>query len=67
VAAADGAWALFRLVDKAQLDPASAGDRLKLDYAIPGGGKVLIELRTGSAAFNPFRLRELQAFACPQE
>ncbi|MBT9489219.1 MAG: type VI secretion system membrane subunit TssM [Rubrivivax sp.] len=63
----EGAWALFRLVDKAQIDPSSAGDRLKLTFSAPGGSKAVVEVRTGSAAFNPFRLRELQTFACPQE
>lgn len=68
VANLEGSWALFKLVDKGQLDASSAGDRLKLIYTAPGGGaRASIELRTGSAAFNPFRLRELQAFACPQE
>ena len=63
----EGAWALFRLVDKGQLDAASAGDRLRLGYTAGNGQKATIELRVGSAAFNPFRLRELDSFACPQE
>lgn len=69
VVQAEGAWALFRLVDKGQMDAAaSVGDRVKLIYSTPGNvQKAVIEVRTGSAAFNPFRLRELQTFACPQE
>lgn len=68
VANVEGAWALFKLVDKGQLDASSAGDRLKLIYTAPGGaGRASIEIRTGSAEFNPFRLRELQGFACPKE
>ncbi|HYD75473.1 type VI secretion system membrane subunit TssM [Ramlibacter sp.] len=65
-AAAEGAWALFRLVDKGTVDPASTGDRLRVSYAA-GASRALLELRTGSAAFNPFRLRELEAFSCPRE
>lgn len=64
----EGAWALFKLVEKGQLDASSAGDRLKLNYtAQAGAGRASIEIRTGSAEFNPFRLRELQGFACPKE
>ena len=36
-------------------------------YTAPGGSRALLELRTGSAAFNPFRLRELESFSCPRE
>jgi type VI protein secretion system component VasK len=67
VAAVDGAWALFRLVDKGVIDPASSGDKLRVVYSPPGGARTVLEIRTGSAAFNPFRLKELGAFACPQE
>lgn len=67
VASTEGAWALFRLVDKGQVDPVSAGDRLRLSYSAANGAKVVLDLRTGSAEFNPLRLRELNGFACPQE
>ena len=46
------------------LDPASTGDKLRVAYSA-GGSRALLEVRTGSAAFNPFRLRELEAFNCP--
>lgn len=65
VANVEGAWALFRLVDKGTIDPASAGDKLRVSYTAPSGAKAQLEIRTGSAAFNPFRLRELAAFSCP--
>lgn len=62
--AADGAWALFRVVDRGTQDAAVTGDRMRLTYA-SGAGKATVDLRVGSAAFNPFRLRELETFACP--
>jgi type VI secretion system protein ImpL len=65
VANVEGAWALFRLVDKGTIDPSSAGDKLRVSYTAPSGAKAQLEIRTGSAAFNPFRLRELAAFNCP--
>jgi type VI secretion system protein ImpL len=65
VVAVEGPWALFRFVDKGTLDPSSSGDRLRMGYTAVDGAKVTIELRTGSSAFNPFRLRELNDFACP--
>ena len=67
VASADGPWALFRLVDKGALDPASTGDRVRVNYSAPSGSRAQLELRTGSAAYNPFRLRELESFGCPRE
>jgi len=67
VVAVEGAWALFRLVDRGQVDPASGGDKLRLGYTAGNGQKAVLELRVGSAAFNPFRLRELDGFGCPQE
>lgn len=66
-ASADGPWALFRLVDKGAVDPAATGDRLRVAYSGPGGARAQLEFRAGSAAFNPFRLRELEAFGCPRE
>ncbi|MFN9212809.1 MAG: ImcF-related family protein, partial [Betaproteobacteria bacterium] len=62
--AADGAWALFRVVDKGTADPGVTGDRMRLTYAA-SAGRATLDLRVGSAAFNPFRLRELETFACP--
>ncbi|MBI5276028.1 MAG: type VI secretion system membrane subunit TssM [Burkholderiales bacterium] len=67
VAAADGAWAIFRLVDKGSADPSATGDRVRTGFSGPGGARAQLELRTGSAAYNPFRLRELEAFGCPRE
>ena len=67
LAAAEGPWALFRLIDKGTPEPGSGGDKLRVAFAAPNGAKVILELRAGSSAFNPFRLREIDAFACPRE
>jgi type VI secretion system protein ImpL len=67
VVAADGPWALFRLLDKGTTDPSVTGDKVRVGYSISNGQRTVLELRTGSAAYNPFRLRELESFACPRE
>ena len=67
VASAEGPWALFRLVDKGAIDPASTGDRMRVNFSSPAGARAQLELRTGSAAYIPFRLRELESFGCPRE
>lgn len=67
VVSVDGPWALFRLVDKGTVDPSSTGDRIRVSYATNNGGRSMLEIRTGSAAYNPFRLRELESFGCPRE
>ena len=66
VVSADGAWSLFRLVDKGVPDPSSTGDRLRVSYGSASGARAVLDIRTGSAAFNPFRLKELSAFVCPR-
>lgn len=67
VVAVDGPWALFRLVDKGIPDPSVTGDKLRISYSAGSGQRAVLELRTGSAAFNPLRLRELESFGCPRE
>ena len=66
VVAAEGPWALFRLIDKGVLEAGSGGDKLRVAFAAPAG-KVTLEVRAGSSAFNPFRLREIESFGCPRE
>ena len=65
VVSADGAWAPFRVFDKEHLESGS-GDRLRFAYPATTGGKVVLELRSTSSAFNPFNLPSLSAFRCPQ-
>ena len=65
--AVEGPWALFRLVEKGTPDPSVTGDKMRVSYSTPNGQRAVLELRTGSAAYNPFRLRELESFGCPRE
>jgi len=62
-----GTWALFRLVDKGKPEPGGGGDLVRISYPGPGTSKVVLEVRASSSTYNPFRLREMQAFACPKE
>ena len=66
LASAQGPWALFRLIDMGTPEPGSGGDKVRLSFA-SAGGKVTIEVRAASSAFNPFRLREIGTFGCPRE
>ena len=66
VASTEGPWALFRLLDRGAIDPASSGDKMRVTFLTPTG-KLVLELRAGSSAFNPFRLREIDTFSCPRE
>ena len=59
---ADGPWALFRLLDMAQIEGGQS-DRYRLTFNLDGR-KATFELR-GSSVRNPFRLRELNQFSCP--
>ena len=67
VAAAEGPWALFRLIDKGTAEPGSGGDKLRVSFGAPGGPRITLEVRAGSSAYNPFRLREIESFGCPRE
>ena len=67
VAAAEGPWALFRLIDKGTAEPGSGGDKMRISFATPAGPRVTLEVRAGSSAYNPFRLREIESFGCPRE
>jgi len=59
-----GPWAWFRLLDQAQVQPTGAG-RFRVVFQF-GGRQGSYELRT-SGTFNPFRLRELEGFRCPEQ
>ncbi|WLI89447.1 type VI secretion system membrane subunit TssM [Massilia sp. R2A-15] len=59
----EGNWALFRLFDKAQLEPGATPERLRLNYQVDGK-KLVLELRA-SSVLNPFRLGALESFQCP--
>jgi type VI secretion system protein ImpL len=60
---ASGAWALFRLFDRMQIEPGSTPERFRITFTVDGR-RAFYDVTTGSVQ-NPFRLRELQEFRCP--
>jgi type VI secretion system protein ImpL len=59
----EGAWALFRMFDQAQVDPTAQPEKFLVTFN-PDGRKAQFEVTTSSVR-NPFRLRELEQFQCP--
>jgi type VI secretion system protein ImpL len=59
----EGAWAWFRMLDKAQVAPGKTPEKFQITFDLDGR-LVVYELRARSA-FNPFRLKELEQFQCP--
>ena len=60
----EGPWALFRLLDKNQLEPGDAPERFSITFNIDNR-RARFEVTTNSVQ-HPIRLRELREFACPQ-
>ena len=61
---ASGPWALFRLVDAAQIASRGASDRFTLTVGQAAETQVKYELHAGSVT-NPFSLDALRRFRCP--
>jgi len=59
----EGAWALFRMLDKAQIAPSSQPERFQVGFAVDGR-RAQFEVLANSVA-NPFRMREIAQFQCP--
>jgi type VI secretion system protein ImpL len=59
-----GPWALFRLFDRVAIEPAGTPERFRATFDVDGR-KATFEV-TASSVRNPFRLRELGEFSCPQ-
>ncbi len=59
----EGPWSLFRMFERARLEPTAQPERFRVTFDV-GGRKVLFEVTTDSV-LNPFRLRELEQFQCP--
>ena len=59
-----GPWAWFKLLDKARMEPLSTG-QFRVTFQL-GGRQAVYDLRTAGAN-NPFRLRELENFRCPEQ
>jgi type VI secretion system protein ImpL len=59
----DGPWALFKIFDKQQIEPAGGPERWKATFNVDGRKAQF--LVTTSSVRNPFRLPELEQFTCP--
>lgn len=59
-----GPWAWFKILDQAQIQPAGSG-QFRVTFQL-AGRQAVYELRTTSGS-NPFRLRELEGFRCPEQ
>ncbi|GGF34615.1 type VI secretion protein IcmF [Aliidongia dinghuensis] len=61
--AADGSWALFRLLDRAKVTPGAAPEAFRLDFRM-GEHQASFTLKAGSAR-NPIGRNLLEGFRCP--
>jgi type VI secretion system protein ImpL len=61
----EGAWALFRMLDRANFQATDQPDRFKVTFDVEGR-TATFELRA-SSVYNPFRLAALEQFACPDK
>lgn len=61
--ATDGPWALFRMLDKANIEATALPEKFRATFVVDGRSAVF-EV-TSSSVQNPFRLRELVDFRCP--
>lgn len=59
----EGAWAMFRMFDKAQIEPTAQPERFRVTFNVDGR-RATFEV-VASSVQNPFRLRELEQFRCP--
>jgi type VI secretion system protein ImpL len=59
----EGPWAIFRMFDRAQIQPAAEPERFRSTFSIDGR-PVVFDVTTSSVQ-NPFRLDALRAFRCP--
>ena len=60
----DGAWSLFRVLDRSQLEPGDAPEKFFVTFAVDGR-KARFEVTTNSVQ-HPLRLREMREFSCPE-
>ncbi len=59
----DGPWGWFRIIDQAKTEPTDSPETIRVEFNV-GGRKSRFMLRA-SGALNPFKLRELADFQCP--
>ena len=60
----EGTWALFRMVDRGNPQATAQSDRLQLSYSLEGS-RIVFDLRVSSSVYNPFQLKALEGFRCP--
>lgn len=60
----DGPWAWFRLLDRSTVTSLGAADQFEIIFDLDGR-KVYYKLRA-ARSLNPFKLRELERFQCPE-
>ena len=60
----DGAWAWFRLLDRARLQGTGQEELFRVSFSL-GGLSAKFDLRAASVR-NPFQLDELRSFSCPE-
>lgn len=59
----DGPWALFRLLDGAEIRKTNVSDRTRVIFSV--GGRIgIFQMQSGSV-LNPFALPALSKFSCP--
>jgi type VI secretion system protein ImpL len=59
----EGPWALHRLFDSASISPGPSPEKFLATLSI-GNRRVTLEV-TASSVQNPFRMREIASFSCP--
>jgi len=59
-----GAWALFRLLDRVRIEPGASPDRVLLSFDVEGR-KARFEVRSASTP-HPLLRRALEQFQCPK-
>ena len=60
----DGPWALFRLLDKAQMERGSGPEKFFVTFGVDSR-RAKFEV-TANSVQHPIRLSELQSFSCPE-
>jgi len=61
----EGPWALHRLFDRAQILPGNAPERMTVVFNVDGR-RIRLEVTT-SSVLNPFRLKAMEEFECPNQ
>ncbi len=59
----EGPWALFRMIDRFEVQPSAVPERFTLVMNLDGK-RARVDVIT-SSVFNPFQMREVKQFRCP--